>query len=71
MRKNFMQTYYLIGMYRDLGAYLEFEIHRVQREKVAKKLRVRWIKGIDRDAFEQYFKDHHISKEELTCLHDT
>lgn len=71
MRRNFMQTYYLIGLFRDLDFYKKFEVHRIQREKVGKKLKARWLNNIDRDAFEQYFNDHHIRKEELTCLHDT
>lgn len=69
MRKNYSQTYLLIGLYRDLDFYKKFEKHRIQREKVKKKLRVRWEKGIDRDAFERYFKDHGITIEEL-ALHD-
>lgn len=65
MRKNFSQTYLLIGLYIDLYAYRGFESRRIQREKIRKKLLVRWEKGIDRDAFERYFKDHHITIEDL------
>jgi len=55
----------MIGMYRDLGSYVKFEKHRLQRIKLGKRLKVRWDRGIDRDAFERYFSDHHITKDDI------
>ena len=65
MEKNFAETYLLIGMYIDLGYYKQFKRNRETREKIAKKLKIRWDKNIDRNAFEQYFKDHQITKEDI------
>jgi hypothetical protein len=61
MRKNFHETYLLIGLYRDYGYFKEYE----KREKVHKKLKIRWRKGIDRDAFEEYFKFYGVTKEDF------
>jgi len=65
MEKNFAETYLLIGMYRDLGAYKQFKKNKEARIKIGRKLKIRWDKNIDRDAFERYFKDHQITKEDI------
>lgn len=66
MEKNFNETYLLIGMYLDLSYYAKhYEKHRLQRIKIGKKLKVRWNNDIDRDAFERYFSDHNITKEDI------
>ena len=65
MEKNFDETYILIGMYIDLKAYSKFEKHRLQRIKIGKKLKIRWEKSIDRNAFERYFSDHNITKADI------
>ncbi len=65
MEKNFSETYLLIGMYRDFGYYDQYETIRLRREKVHKKLKIRWEKGIDRDAFDRYFSDHNVTKEDI------
>jgi hypothetical protein len=65
MEKNFNETYVLIGLYIDYGFHSKHEKIRLKREKVHKKLRIRWEKGIDRDAFETYFSDHNITKEDI------
>ena len=65
MEKNYAETYLLIGMYRDLATYKQFKKNRETREKIGKKLKIRWNKNIDRDAFLRYFEDHQITKEEI------
>lgn len=65
MVKNFAETYLLIGMYRDLGAYKQFKRNRETRDKIRKKLKIRWDKNIDRDAFLRYFKDHQITQKDI------
>jgi len=52
-------------MYRDFGYYDQYETIRLRREKVHKKLKIRWEKGIDRDAFDRYFSDHNVTKEDI------
>ena len=65
MEKNFTETYLLIGRYRDLRAYERFEKHKEARDKIRKKLKIRWQKNIDREAFDRYFADHRITKEDI------
>lgn len=65
MEKNFAETYLLIGMYRDLGAYKQFKKNKEARIKIGRKLKIRWDKNIDREAFERYFADHSITKEDI------
>ena len=65
MEKNYAETYLLIGMYRDLGGYKQFKKNKETREKIGKKLKIRWNKNIDRDAFLRYFRDHNITKKEI------
>jgi hypothetical protein len=65
MEKNFAETYLLIGMYRDLGAYKQFKRNRETRTKIGMKLKMRWKNNIDRKAFERYFADHRITKEDI------
>lgn len=65
MEKNFAETYLLIGMYRDLGAYKQFKKNKEARIKIGRKLKIRWDKNIDREAFERYFADHQITKKDI------
>lgn len=65
VRKDYNETWLLIGLFRDLQHYRHHKKCREQREQIGKKLKVRWRKGIDRDAFEQYFEDHQIDKSEV------
>ena len=65
MEKNYAETYLLIGMYRDLGAYKQFKKNKEARAKIGMRLKMRWNNNIDRDAFLRYFKDHDITKEEI------
>jgi hypothetical protein len=65
MEKNYAETYLLIGMYRDLGAYKQFKKNKEARTKIGRKLKMRWNNNIDRKAFDQYFADHLITKEDI------
>lgn len=65
MRKNFNQTYLMIGMYIDFGLAMKCEAHEQKRRELHKKLKIRWEKGIDRDAFEEYFKFFGIDEKKL------
>jgi hypothetical protein len=59
-RKNFHETYLLLGLYRDYGYFKD-----PRREKVHKKLKVRWRNDIDTDAFEEYFETWNMTKEDF------
>jgi len=65
MRKNFNQTYLMIGMYFDFGLAMKCEEHERRQQELHKKLKIRWEKGIDRDAFEEYFKFYGIDEKAL------
>lgn len=60
-RKNYNETWILLGLYRD---YSYFRSHK-KKEKVHKKLKARWRNMIDRDAFEDYFETWNMKKEDF------